>query len=154
MTAVLTLFQCGVLYALEPAFVGSYRLIERNGQALPAPFTIQINGSKCTHKTLSSKLTIGGNGSWSEKIRAQVLCRVVGAFSPEPVVGEDHGQVVMDKGRRPRIVFSSSELQKGRATQSATLVGNKLFAVYRESDGKITQFVFERISASKSEQNN
>lgn len=135
----------GCADTIGPEFVGTFNLVERNGNALSVPMDIEVNGSRCAHRILYSTLRIDGNGRWSENSRTQVLCEEPGAFPAEPFDAEDQGRAEPTSDSAHEIILTSRELDKAGMTQKVTATGSRFSLTVRDRNDKVTAFVYQRI---------
>ena len=130
---------------VDASFVGTFQLVTRDGEALPAPIVIDMNGNQCTHQVLSTVLTIDTGGTWTETVRAQVLCEAKAVWSPEPFERTGGGNVAMVGSDKGAIQLLSQELDEMDGTQVASMHGEELHMTYENvRTGKRMMFVYRR----------
>jgi len=96
----LLLFGCQST-GLPPEFVGTFELLTRNGNPLPAPIPVTIDSQECLNDLLSGTLTIKADSTWTESLSFRHRCGPELAEVAPPVQVDESGTVrfLGDEGR-------------------------------------------------------
>jgi hypothetical protein len=146
LTFALALSSCS-RNEIDPAFVGTFELISRDGRPLPAVLQFTQDSQKCTNEMLNATLTIWRNGKWTESYRARRQCGLGGSALDEINEREEHGSASHPFNDRGMLVLTSVEAENEGFEQTATVERDELrmhSAV--PAAGIDIKFVYRRIS--------
>lgn len=144
IVVVLTLSAACQGGTVDRTFVGTFRLVTRDGQPLPAPIPVTYHNQPCQMDLLSSTLVIRSSGTWSETVTAQTRCGPNGSEAQPSFTAKEGGNTNLDAENPGRLLLGSREMDEAGTTQVAYLVGDELHMTVSDPRVIARTFVYQR----------